>query len=450
MSDEPGETTSYWCEWAWVGGPEAAPGVQVDVADGRISRVRTGVSSAPPAARVRFGLTLPGFANGHSHAFHRAVRGLGHQASGSFWTWRDSMYEVADALDPDRLHRLARATFGEMVLAGYTSVGEFHYLHHGHGGVPYADANAMGDALVAAAAEAGIRITLLDVCYLRGGTDRELETSQRRFSDGSVDGWIARASERRTADHLRLGAAVHSVRACSPSEISEVARWAGSHELPLHAHVSEQPAENEQSLAAFGRTPTQVLRDSGALGPHFTAVHATHLTADDIDLLGSSGAAVCLCPTTERDLADGIGPAARLAGAGVSLAVGSDSQAVIDALEEVRAVELDERLASGRRGAFNATDLARTLTADGHAVLGWHDAGRLAEGARADLVTVSFESVRLAGAHTGHLLEVALFGATAADVTEVTIDGVDLVVDGRHQSLDVPRELAESLRESWS
>ena len=346
MSPSP---TTYWCEQAWLGGGSAVAGVQVDVVDGRIAAMVTGVTAPPPGARRRAGLTLPGFANAHSHSFHRALRGRTHGQTGSFWTWRRQMYDLAATLDPDRYHRLARATFAEMALAGFTCVGEFHYLHHDVDGSPFADANVMGDALVAAAADAGVRITLLDTCYLHGGIGRDLEPEQRRFGDGSVDAWIERVDRRRPADHLRLGAAVHSVRACAPDEIEGVAAWAASARpgtgrpatdrptgAPLHAHVSEQPAENDACLEAYGRTPTAVFGDAGALGPQFTAVHATHVSDDDIAMLGSSSTTCCLCPTTERDLADGVGPAGRLARAGSPLAVGSDSQAVIDGLDEIR------------------------------------------------------------------------------------------------------------------
>jgi formiminoglutamate deiminase len=442
-----GPTTSHWCEHAWLGGDRVVSKVQIDVRDGRIAAVHTGVDDPPPGTRNRRGLTLPGFANVHSHAFHRAMRGRTHGDAGSFWTWRDAMYAVAAVLDPDRLHRLARAAFAEMVLAGYTAVGEFHYVHHDPNGVVYADANAMGDALVTAAADAGIRITLLDVCYLHGGIDRELEAGQRRFADGSVDAWIQRASERREAQHVRLGAAVHSVRACTPDEIGQVARWTRSRGMPLHAHVSEQPAENELCLDEYGRTPTAVLYDAGALGEQFTAVHATHLTDEDVRLLGDSGSAVCFCPSTERDLADGIGPASRLAAAGVPLTVGSDSQAVVDGLAEARSIELDQRLATGLRGTFSSPRLMTALAQDGHRRLGWPDAGCIAVGQRADLVTVALDSVRLAGADPATVLDAVVFSATAADVTDVTVDGVNLVVGRQHRNVDVASELTAAIGE---
>ena len=253
------------------------------------------------------------------------------------------------------------------------------------GGVPYADPNAMADALVAAAADAGIRITLLDACYLRGGPGIELDPVQQRFSDGTVEQWATRVDRLRPAPHAAIGAAVHSTRAVAPDDIATVAAWAAARGAPLHAHVSEQPAENEHVLAAHGATPVGLLAAAGALDERFTAVHATHLTADDVNLLGAARCTCCICPTTERDLADGIGPTIALREAGARLTLGSDSHAVIDMLEEARAVELDERLTSLRRGGHEPAALLRMATADGHASIGWPDAGRIEVGARADL-----------------------------------------------------------------
>ena len=228
-------------------------------------------------------------------------------------------------------------------------------------------------------------------------------------------------------------------------QLPTVADWTAGREAPLHVHLSEQRAENDDCRAAHGRTPTQLLADTGALGPRTTAVHATHLTEADVALLGGSRTAVCLCPTTERDLADGIGPARALADAGAALCVGSDSNAVVDLIEEARGVELDERLATQRRGHWPAADLLRAATADGAAALGWHDAGRLEAGALADFVTVGLDSVRLAGARPETLLESVLFAATAADVRDVVVGGRRVVRDGRHVALDVPRELDEAI-----
>jgi formiminoglutamate deiminase len=438
--------TAYHCELAWLGGDAAEANVSIEVTGDRITSVESGVP-APPDARRLPGLTLPGLANAHSHAFHRALRGRTQTGTGSFWTWREQMYSVAATLDPDSYFRLARAVYGEMVLAGITCVGEFHYLHHAPGGTRYSDANAMGAALVAAADEAGLRITLLDTCYLHGGFHTELNDVQRRYGDGDAAGWAARAAELSALESTttRVGAAIHSVRAVAPSDIGIVAEWAANRHAPLHAHVSEQPAENEQCLAATGRTPTELFAEHGALSERFTAVHATHLTAADIHLLGSSRCTACFCPTTERDLADGIGPARGLREAGARLSLGSDSNAVIDLFEEARAVELNERLATQVRGSHDAISLLRAATSNGHRSLGWGDAGTIAVGSLADFITVRLDTLRTAGTRADHALESAVFAATAADVAHVVVGGRVVVADGRHCSIDVAAELGTSI-----
>jgi formiminoglutamate deiminase len=338
-----------------------------------------------------------------------------------------------------------------MALAGVSCVGEFHYLHHGPRGVPYDDPNAMGAALIAAAADAGIRITLLDACYLTGGIGRPLEGPQLRFGDGSADGWARRAGALHDAAgghgaHARVGAAIHSVRAVPRDRIGAVAAWAGERGAPLHVHLSEQPAENEQCLRAYGVSPARLLADGGALGPRTVAVHATHLTGDDIGLLGTSATGVCMCPTTERDLADGIGPARDLVRAGSAMSLGSDQHAVIDLFEEARAVELDERLRTRRRGHWSAGELLTAATSHGHRALGWPEAGRLEPGCHADLVTVPFGSVRLAGTEPSFAAESVVFAATAADVLHVVVSGREVVRDGRHLLVpDVPGTLRSAV-----
>jgi formiminoglutamate deiminase len=437
--------TEYWCELAWLGGERAESGVLVEVEGERISSVEAGVEAAPAGATRLDGLTLPGFANAHSHAFHRALRGRTQRDGGDFWTWRDDMYAVAARLDPETYRALARATFAEMALAGITAVGEFHYLHHGPEGTPYSDPNEIGKALIAAAGEAGIRITLLDTCYLHGGIRKPLNEVQRRFADADADAWAERVDALEDGDGVRIGAAIHSVRAVDPASAAAVASWAAELERPLHAHVSEQPAENVASLDAYGETPVAVLERAGALTPGFTAVHATHLSAGDIAALGGSGCTCCLCPTTERDLADGIGRARELHHAGATLALGSDSHAVIDQFEEARAIELDERLASGERGRLGVAALLSAATGNGHAALGWPDAGAIEAGAFADLVTVDLDSVRLAGTTAATALEAAVFVAAAADVTGVVCGGREIVRDGLHLALDVAAELRSSI-----
>jgi formiminoglutamate deiminase len=443
-------TASYWCELGWLGGETVAEGVLIEVDGERIASVESGVTTPVRNAARLNGITLPGLANTHSHAFQRALRGHAHSDRGDFWTWRQAMYEVASRLDPDLYLALARATYGEMALAGITCVGEFHYLHHGPGGTPYSDPNAMGRAMIQAAREAGIRITLLDAGYLQGGIGEELAGAQRRFGDGNAAAWAARVSELEEDEGARLGAAIHSVRAVDPASAALVAEWAADREVPLHAHVSEQPAENEASLDAYGSTPTGVLAEAGAVGKRFTAVHCTHLDDADFHVLGEAGTTCCVCPTTERDLADGVAEAERLRSAGIELALGSDSNAVIDLFEEARAVELDERLVRGKRGLNQATEMLRAATQGGHASLGWAEAGRIEVGAIADLVTLRLDAPRLAGTRPATAVEAAVFAATAADVDRVVISGSDVVRDGAHVRLDVPAELDAAIGAAWS
>ncbi|MGW1250760.1 formimidoylglutamate deiminase [Streptomyces sp. NPDC002535] len=438
--------TTYWLEHAWLD-TNVEPGVALDVdADGRITAVRTGVDAPPPGAVALRGLTLPGLANAHSHAFHRALRGTVQVGSGTFWTWREVMYNVAQRLTPDSYFALARAVYAEMALAGITAVGEFHYLHHAPGGTPYADPNAMGEALIAAAGEAGIRITLLDTAYLSAGFGAAPDRHQLRFSDGTADAWAERVGGLKERDGVRIGAAIHSVRAVPADQLSTVARWAQDRQAPLHVHLSEQTAENDACLAAHGRTPTQLLADHGVLDARTTGVHNTHMTDADIALIGSTSTGTCMCPTTERDLADGIGPAVALQRAGSPLSLGSDSHAVIDLLEEARAMELNERLRTRTRGHWTAAALLRAATADGHAALGWTDAGTLEAGALADFTTLALDSVRTAGPVPRLAAETAVFAASAADVRHTVVGGRHVVRDGVHQTVqDVPRALADSI-----
>jgi formiminoglutamate deiminase len=417
--------TTYWLERAWTGQGPVRSGVRVTVEDGVFTEVADG---DPDGAERLAGLTIPGLANCHSHAFHRALRGRTQRERGTFWTWREQMYAVAERLTPDTYFELARATYREMVAGGITSVGEFHYLHHGPDGTPYDDPNAMGHALVEAAREAGIRIALLDTCYLTAGIGRGAEGVQVRFGDGTADGWAERVPTG-GGETVRYGAAIHSVRAVPRDEIPVVVRWAEQHSAPLHVHLSEQVAENAACRDAYAATPTAVLAEAGALGPRTSAVHATHLTDEDVRLLGLSLTRACFCPTTERDLGDGIGPSRRLRDAGSPLTLGSDSHAVVDLFEEMRAVELDERLATQRRGHWSAEELLVAATGDGHASLGFEGAGRIAVGAPADLVTLDTTSMRTAG--TGADTGTAVFAATAADVVRVVRDGVDVTVDPR-------------------
>ncbi len=400
------------------------------------------------------GVVLPGFANAHSHAFHRALRGRTHGEGGSFWTWREGMYALAARLDLETYRALATAAYAEMALSGVTAVGEFHYLHHGpHGG--YDEPNAMAAILVEAASAAGIRLTLLDTCYLAGGLGPNghlpLDPVQKRFSDGDAAGWFRRFAL--LADRfdptpsrpgsVRVGAAIHSIRAVSGTDIPTVV--AAAEGRPLHVHLSEQPSENAACQSYYGVSPTALLDTSGALGPNTTAVHATHLTGDDISLLGASSTLVCFCPTTERDLADGIGPARRLLDTGSQPCLGSDQHAITDLLEEARALEMNERLASGERGRIELSQLVKALTVNGQRSIGWADAGELRVGARADLVVIRMDSQRTAGSLASQII----LSASAADVDTVIVDGRPVVEGGRHVLGNVGGLLQSSIEPLW-
>lgn len=431
--------TTFWCEQAWLpGGPRA--GVSITVENGRFTEVEP---DRPRRRPVLSGLVLPGFANVHSHAFHRALRGRTHARKGTFWTWREVMYTVADRLDPDSYYRLARAVYAEMVLAGFTGVGEFHYLHHARGGAAYDDPNAMSLALCQAADDAGIRLTLLDTCYLTAAVrEQPLDPVQRRFSDGDAERWASRVEDFRAPEDVVVGAAVHSVRAVPRDQMPTVAGWAAGRGAPLHAHVSEQRAENEACLAAHGRTPVGVLATAGALDERFVAVHGTHLTPRDIRVLGSAHAGVCFCPTTERDLGDGIGPARALADAGVRLSLGTDSHAVVDPFAELSGLELNQRLAAEQRGAFGPDELIAAATR--HDDLGRPELGVLAEGAPADLVAVDTASLRTAGSEPAGVP----LCAASADVRHVMVAGEWIVRDAVHLRVERPADdLAKEITE---
>jgi formiminoglutamate deiminase len=447
----------WLAELAWSPALGLRTDVLIEAEGDRLTSVAPDVRTPSGPAMPLPGLTMPGLANAHSHAFHRSLRGITQASRGTFWTWRERMYQVADRLDPESYLALATAVYAEMALAGVSSVGEFHYLHHGRGGVPYADPNEMGRLLIEAARRAGIRITLLDTCYLAGGLSADgrfqpLEGPQLRFGDADVHAWASRVEALSPAPcgHLgpaaRVGAAIHSVRAVPAEQMHGVVAWAQRYGSPVHAHVSEQVAENRACLAAYRATPTEVLSEAGALGPRGSAVHATHLTRGDIALLGGGRCHVCFCPTTEADLADGIGPARDLADAGALLTLGSDSHAVIDLLEDARRVELGERLASQERGHFTAGELATAATESGHASIGWPDAGELAAGGLADFVTIALDTPRTAGATQATALESVVFSASAADVRNLVVGGQDVVTGGRHVLVpDVAGALASAI-----
>ncbi|MEE1620029.1 formimidoylglutamate deiminase [Zafaria sp. Z1313] len=404
-----------------------------------------GAPAGPGGSTVR----VPGPVNAHSHAFHRILRGRTHLGAaggaGDFWTWREQMYGAASHLGPREYGRLATAVFAEMAVTGWTAVGEFHYVHHRADGTPYPD-HDMERALARAAIAAGIRLVLLDTCYLDGGlaadgTVLPLDPVQRRFSDGSAGAWLARrrglaaalAEEDAGRGLVTLGAAIHSVRAVPPAALAEIAAGlAAEPDAPLHVHLSEQPAENAACRAAYGMSPTRLLAEHGLLTGRLSAVHATHLDDEDIALLGAAGASIVMCPTTEADLADGIGPARELADAGAVIALGTDQHAVVDPFLEQRALEHGERLRSGIRGRFSPSGLADAARAGGLRSLGLPE--------NDDHLLVDAASTRTAGSRPGQLM----LSATSADVARVVVNGTVVAEHGRHTLLGDPAGLYAS------
>ncbi|MGD8168237.1 formimidoylglutamate deiminase [Herbiconiux sp. P16] len=415
----------------WCATVVGSAGVEHDVrfevdGEGRI-RHRAAQQPAQPGD-LRLGTVLAGAGNAHSHAFHRGLRGRTHDDGGDFWRWRDSMYAVAGALEPESYFALARAVFAEMLGAGYTAVGEFHYLHHRRDGSAYP--HEFEQALVSAAAEVGIRLTLLDTAYLQAGPGRPLEPPQRRFGDRDAAAYLARWYALRELVPS-LGAAVHSVRAVPPTAIADIVAGLPP-DVPLHMHLSEQPRENVEVRAAYGVSPARLLADLGALSARTSVVHATHLDDADIALIGAAGASVVMCPTTEADLGDGIGPARALRDAGAVLALGSDQHGVIDPFLELRGLEMHERLASGRRGVFSPAELLAASASGSYRALGLGASSRgsasspagaggtsLQVGDPLDLVEVATDTVRTTGARPAQLPLVA----TSADVRRVLVGG---------------------------
>lgn len=336
-----------------------APGTLSVDAQGFVS-----AAPAPDAERLELPgcVVLPGLVNAHSHAFQRVLRGrteylaAGHERD-DFWSWREAMYAAATALSPEALYAVSRQTFVEMALAGITTVGEFHYLHHQPDGTPYDDGPLLARVVVQAARDAGLRVALLRVGYARAGFQVPDNPRQRRFIDPSVDAFLARAEDTRRAlagDPLvTVGLAPHSVRAVPKAWLEAVAR---ARPPVVHMHVAEQPLELKACLAEHGRTPVDFLADLGLLSPAFTGVHGVHLSDGEVQRFGAAGATVCACPSTERNLGDGVVPADALLAAGATVALGSDSQAHVDLLEEARQLEGHLRLVRLKR---NVLDPAR-------------------------------------------------------------------------------------------
>ena len=374
---------------------------------------------------------LPGFVNTHSHVFQRALRGHTHRPlsrQDTFWTWRRSMYAEAQHLNPDTLYEKALTTYREMLGAGYTSVGEFHYVHHQPGGRPYDDPNAMSEAIIQAGRDAGIRVVLLMTAYAQSGFNQPPEEDQRRFCDVSVDAYLDRVEALRVRD-IPIGVAPHSVRAVPEDWFRAIAGYSQIHHLPLHVHADEQIVEIEQCQAVYGCTPIELLERFGALGTLTTIVHATHANATEIALLGQYGCAVCVCPTTEGDLGDGIAPYTELLAAHIPLAIGSDSNTRLDPIEELRWAEYSARMRYQRRRVLVADELASPGplllaygTRCGAVALGL-ETGAIAPGMSADFVAVDLHHPSLAGWNTEDFLDMLFFGVSSQVITQTWVEG---------------------------
>ncbi len=374
---------------------------------------------------------LPGFVNTHSHVFQRALRGHTHHPlskQDTFWTWRRAMYAEAQRLNPDLLHKEALTTYREMLAAGYTSVGEFHYVHHQQDGQPYADPNAMSEAVIQAGKDAGIRVVLLMTAYAQSGFNQPPEEEQRRFCDASIDAFLDRVEALRVKGGP-IGVAPHSVRAVPEEWFRAITAYSHTHQLPLHVHADEQRAEIEQCLTTHGCTPIELLERFGALGALTTIVHATHANAAEIALLTQRGCTVCVCPTTEGDLGDGIAPYAEFLAAQIPLAIGSDSNTRLDPIEELRWAEYSARMRYQRRRVLVAGELASPGsllleygTRRGAVALGL-ETGVIAPGMLADFIAVDLHHPSLSGWNAEDFLDVLFFGASADAIVGTWVQG---------------------------
>lgn len=397
---------------------------------------------------------LPGFVNAHSHAFQRLIRGRTQWrpavGPSDFWSWRDAMYTAALGLTPEQVQQVSRYCFLEMLRAGYTAVGEFHYLHRDRDGRAYADPNELAKRVLAAAEEAGIRIVLLNVCYAAGGIGAPLADEQRRFGTPSLDGYLAETDsllDSVTRPESSVGIAPHSIRAVPPDWLARLHERAVGGNLPFHMHVSEQPAEVRACEAAYGVPPVELLAQRGVLDARLTAVHATHLTDGEVALLGGAGATVCACPTTERDLGDGFLRGRDLLAAGAAIALGSDSQTVIDPFEEMRLVEYHERLQRLQRVVLGRERDGRIEVAPTLLEMGTRagarslrlDAGAIEPGRLADLVAIDLAHPALAGWDPARLPALLALSAPAAVVDDVWVGGRRVLEAGRHPLEDEAR-----------
>jgi formimidoylglutamate deiminase len=430
-------------------------------AGGTITRFSSQPDDLAHAQRLTGRAMLPGLVNGHSHAFQRALRGrtehrTAHERD-SFWTWRESMYRAAGRLSPEGLYQASRMAFLEMLLGGITTVGEFHYLHHAAGGAPYADRNELALEVLRAARDTGLRIALLRTAYVRSGWNKPAEAGQARFITPSVEDFIADTDALRTAlagaedaDRAWVGVAPHSLRAVPLHYLRDVGAYARAQQLPLHMHVSEQPADVEACLSEYGMRPVELLRQHDLLNSRFTAVHAIHVTGEEISALARAGSMVCACPTTERNLGDGTVAADQFLRAGIQVSLGSDSNVQIYLMEDARELEYHLRMLKLERAILTTKDLFACATAAGAASVG-SPGGLLEIGRSADFFTVALDDPSIAGADADSLLGTIVFSAERSAVRDVAVGGKFVIREGRHPLGDeIVQEFAGLQRQLWA
>jgi formimidoylglutamate deiminase len=420
-----------------------ARNVLIAVERDRIGRVEVGAPAAEGEVRLS-GLVLPGMANVHSHAFQRAMAGLAEWDGGgedNFWSWREAMYRFAERLDPDSQHAIALFLYIEMLKAGYTAVGEFHYLHNRPDGSAYAPPTAMADALVSAARDAGIALALLPTLYMQGGVDgRPLSQRQRRFGKTVDDLLSLRESFQRNSGVASLGLAIHSLRAVPSEAIRDAVSGIGV-EAPLHIHVAEQIGEIAETIAAYGKRPVQYLLDNFEIGPRWCFVHSTHMDEDETRRFARSGGVAGLCPTTEGNLGDGIFPLTSFLEAEGKIAIGGDSHVGVDPAEELRMMDYVQRLALRRRNVsatlkqpHTAARLWSASSRGGAQALAL-GAGEIVEGARADLIVFDPAHPSFAGRDPVQTLDTYVFVAGRDAVRDVMVGG-NWVIKNHHHALE--------------
>jgi len=399
--------------------------------------------------RLKDRALLPGLINAHSHAFQRVIRGRTEhrsQNTDSFWTWREQMYAAANKLGPDDIYTASRMCFLEMALTGITAVGEFHYIHHAPGGKLYDDPNLLAMEVVRAAQDVGIRIALLRVAYARSGYDSEPNPLQVRFIEKDPEKYLANVQKLaaqlgETQGLCWVGIAPHSVRAVPLPYLKTIIDFGNEREWPIHMHVAEQPAEVSACIEEYGRSPVSLLNTEGLLSRHFCAVHAIHVTTKAIEAIAESGATVCACPTTERNLGDGVIPVDGYLKEHVPVSLGTDSQIQIDLLEDARELEYHLRLQRKERNVLAPWDdlsksaLARRLfkcaTVNGAESIGFAS-GKLDLGLPGDFFTVDLNDPSIAGAREDDLLARIVFSLSRTAVREVVVGGRQIIEAGQH------------------